>query len=362
MSDHTYAVIMAGGSGTRFWPLSRAAQPKQLLNIIADTTMIQATVARLQPLIPAERVLVVTTEALADETRRQLPMLPPAHIIAEPVGRDTAACVCLAALLVERLDSEATMILLPADQVISPADRFQRALQVGIDTAAKGGLVTYGIAPRFASTGYGYVKVAAELSRTDDGVSVNQVERFVEKPDAATAEQYLQSGDYRWNSGIFTWRADVVLSALSEHTPWLLKALAPVAEEWGKEGFAPALASAYDPLKKISVDYALLENATDIKVVTGDFEWDDVGSWDALYDHLPADEHGVITSGPPHLTIDCEDSLLMSRTRQMITGIGLKGLTVVATDDAILVVPKGQSQAVKQVVDQLKEAGNSDLL
>ena len=153
MTDHidsTYAVIMAGGSGTRFWPLSRGAQPKQLLNIVGDGTMIQATVARLQPLIPPERVLVITTEALAEETRRQLPMLPADHVVAEPVGRDTAACVCLAALLVQRLNPTATMILLPADQVISPADKFQQALTVGIETASEGGLVTYGISPRFA--------------------------------------------------------------------------------------------------------------------------------------------------------------------------------------------------------------------
>ena len=360
-SGATYAVIMAGGSGTRFWPLSRGAQPKQLLNILGSTTMIQATVARLQPLIPAERVLIITTEALAEETRRQLPMLPPEHVIAEPFGRDTAACVCLAALLVERLDSDATMILLPADQVIGPADRFQRALEVGVETAAGGGLVTYGIAPRFASTGYGYVKVAAELSRGDDGVSVNTVAGFVEKPDQSTAEGYLTSGDYRWNSGIFTWRADVVLKALAQHTPALLKSLAPVAEVWRSADFAPALATAYEPLEKISVDYALLENATDIKVVTGTFDWDDVGSWDALYDHLPRNQDGVITSGET-LTINCTDSLLMSRTKQVIAGVGLTGMTVVATEDAILIVPKGDSQAVKQVVDLLKEQGRKNLL
>lgn len=361
MSGQTYAVIMAGGSGTRFWPLSRGAQPKQLLNIIGDATMIQATVARLQPLIPPERVLVITTEILAEETRAQLPMLPPEHIIAEPVGRDTAACVCLAALLVERLDSDATMILLPADQVIGPADAFQKTLQVGVDTAAGGGLVTYGITPRFPSTGYGYVKVAQELSQPSPGISVNAVDRFVEKPDHSTAEEYLRSGDYRWNSGIFTWRADVVLRALAQHTPWLTEALGPVAEVWGDAAFVPRLATAYEPLKKISVDYALLENASDIKVVTGPFSWDDVGSWDALYAHLPAGEGGVISEGQ-HIAVDCEDSLLMSRSGQLIAGVGLRGMTVVATKDAILVLPKGASQGVKQVVERLKADGRDDLL
>jgi mannose-1-phosphate guanylyltransferase len=183
----------------------------------------------------------------------------------------------------------------------------------------------------------------------------------VEKPDAATAQRYLASGEYRWNSGIFTWRADVVLRALNTHTPWLLEALSPAAAVWKTSDFAPALAAAYGPLEKISVDYALLENASDIKVVTGDFAWDDVGSWDALYDHLPPGEDRVITQGE-HVVIDCEDSLLVSRTNQLIAGVGLKGLTVVATDDAILVVPKGESQAVKQVVDDLKHAARDELL
>lgn len=359
-NESVYAVIMAGGSGTRFWPLSRGAKPKQLLNIVGDATMIQATVARLQPYIPAERVLVVTTEALAEETRRQLPMVPERQIIAEPVGRDTAACVCLAALLVQRLDPQATMILLPADQVISPADAFQKTLAVGVEAAASGGLVTYGIEPRFPSTGYGYVQVAEEISRSE-GIAVNVVKRFVEKPDAATAQQYLEDGSYRWNSGIFTWRADVVIKALSTHTPGLMKTLAPVGETWGSDQFASQLAAAYEPLEKISVDYALLENADDIKVVTAAFDWDDVGSWDALYDHLPADQEGVIAAGDT-LSIDCADTLLMSHTKQIIAGVGLQGMTVVATDDAILVVPKGKSQGVKQVVDQLKAQQRKDLL
>ncbi|TVR14306.1 MAG: mannose-1-phosphate guanylyltransferase [Planctomycetota bacterium] len=355
-----YAVIMAGGSGTRFWPLSRGAKPKQLLNILGDATMIQATVARLQPAIPPERVLVITTEALAEETRRQLPMVPERQIIAEPVGRDTAACVCLAALLVQRLDPQATMILLPADQVISPADAFQKTLSVGVEAAASGGLVTYGIAPRFPSTGYGYVQVAEEISRSD-AIAVNKVKRFVEKPDAATAQEYLEDGSYRWNSGIFTWRTDVVLEALSTHTPWLMQALSPVAETWGSEQFVGQLAEAYEPLEKISVDYALLENADDIKVVTAAFDWDDVGSWDALYDHLPADEEGVISTGDT-VAIDCVDSLLMSHTQQLIAGVGLQGMTVVATPDAILVVPKGKSQGVKQVVDHLKDQQRNEVL
>jgi mannose-1-phosphate guanylyltransferase len=358
--NHPYAVIMAGGSGTRFWPLSRGRSPKQLSHIVGSSTMIQATVARLQPLIPPERVLVITTAALADETRRQLPMLRADHVIAEPIGRDTAACVCLAATIVERIEPGATMILTPADQVIEPADVFQQALAAGITLARQGKLVTYGVAPRFAATGYGYIKLGKPVPTTH-GTSANIVERFVEKPDQATAERYLADGSYRWNSGLFTWRSDIVLRELAEHCPWLTDALAPLAQAWGTPGFAALLARLYEPLKKISIDYALMEKATNIVAVTGDFSWDDLGSWDSLYAHLDADADGVIRRGDV-LTLDCKDSLVLSHSPQTVVAIGVEGLSVVATHDAVLIVPKGRSQDVKKAVEALKERGRDHLL
>ena len=355
-----YAVIMAGGSGTRFWPVSRGAAPKQLVRIIGDATMIQATVARLQPYIPAERVMIVTTAALAAETRRQLPMLKPEHVIAEPVGRDTAACVALAALVVRKLDPQGVMILLPADQVITPADAFQSALAAGVATARTGKLVTFGIQPRFPATGYGYIQVGAALESIGAN-TVNQVARFVEKPDLAHAQQYVDDGHYRWNAGIFTWQAAVVIDELRQYCGWLMDALAPLETAWGTPQWEQVLNDVYQPLKRISIDYALMEKSQRICVVTGAFQWDDVGSWDSLYDHLPVDAHGVISRGTT-LAVDCHDSLLVSETGQLIAGIGLQGLTVVATKDAILVVPKGRSQEVKLVVDALKAQGRSGLL
>lgn len=360
MSDPLYAVIMAGGSGTRFWPASRAATPKQLIRIAGTTTMIQATVARVQPLIPAERVLVVTTAALAEETRRQLPMLKREHIIAEPVGRDTAAAVALAAVVVDRVAPGAAMVLLPADQVIEPADAFQRALAAGAVVARQGRLVTFGIPPRFPATGYGYIKVGAALPMVD-GVGVARVERFVEKPTQAVAAEYLADGGYRWNAGIFAWRGDVVLRELDTHCPWLTAALRPLAGHWGTPGFAEELRRVYEPLRRISIDYALMEKAADIAVITGDFTWDDLGSWDALYDHLPADAAGVRAHGDC-LGLDCHDSLLANYGPQVVVGIGLDGVTVVATPDAVLVVPKGQSQRVKEAVEALKARGRGGLL
>lgn len=361
MPTPTYAVIMAGGSGTRFWPVSRAATPKQLVRIVGESTMIQATVARLQPLIPAERVLIVTTALLAEETRRQLPMLRPEQVIAEPVGRDTAACTALAALVVEKLAPGATMIMLPADQVIRPADAFQRALAAGVAVAGQGRLVTYGVVPRHPATGYGYLELAGEHPAVD-GIAVGRVKRFVEKPDAARAAEYLAAGNYRWNSGIFTWRTDVVLRELSTHCPWLTAALAPVAQAYGTPGFDAALAAAYGPLKKISIDYALMEKATDVAAVDVRFDWDDVGSWDALPAHLPADATGTIARGET-VAIDCHDCLLVSEPgAPLVAAAGCSGITVVATKDAVLVVPRGGGQAVKAVVDELGRRGRKELL
>jgi len=357
----TYAVIMAGGSGTRFWPVSRAATPKQLVRIVGDTTMIQATVARLQPLIPAERVLIVTTAQLAEETRHQLPMLKPEQVIAEPVGRDTAACTALAALVVEKLSPGATMIMLPADQVIRPADAFQRALAAGVTVAAQGRLVTYGVVPRHPATGYGYLELGGEHPAVD-GIAVGKVRRFVEKPDAERAQQYLAAGNYRWNSGIFTWRTDVVLRELSTHCPWLTAALAPVAQAYGTPGFDAALAAAYGPLKKISIDYALMEKAQDVAAVDVRFDWDDVGSWDALPAHLPAGDGGSITRGDT-VTVGCSECLVVSEPgAPLVAAANCHGLTIVATKDAILVVPRGEGQAVKAIVDELSKRGRKELL
>jgi mannose-1-phosphate guanylyltransferase len=346
---------MAGGSGTRFWPLSRNARPKQLLDLLGGGTLIQATVARLQPLIPAERVLIVTTAALAEETRQQLPMLKPEQVIAEPVGRDTAACVCLAAVVVERLDPGATMVLLPADQVIAPASAFQAALQAGITSAETGRLVTYGIAPRHPATGYGYVQLGAAI-HSIDAVPVHRVERFVEKPDLATAEAYLAQGDYRWNAGIFTWRVDTVLKQLDQFCPELTRPLRPLGKLYGSASFDSELAKAYAPLKRISIDYALMEHAREIACVCGAFDWDDVGSWDALYDHLPVTEDGLRQRGEV-LAIDCKDSLFSNDTDKVLAAVGISGHTVVVTDDAVLVVPRGRSQDVKAVVEALKAKG-----
>lgn len=361
ISDDLWAVIMAGGSGTRFWPVSRQRQPKQLSRLLGEQTMIQATVARLQPLIPPDRVLVITREDLVADTREQLPMLPADHIIGEPVGRDTAPCVALAARIVQRIDPDGVMAVLPADQVIQPATALHACLQRGARLAREGGLVTYGVRPRFAATGYGYIKLGASLPADPSGIPAHAVQAFVEKPDEAVAQSYVADGSYLWNSGMFTWTAAAVLDELRAHTPDLVAALDAPMAAWGTPAFRERIQSVYPNLKKVSVDYALMEKSQHVKVVTAELTWDDVGSWDAICDHLPADSDGVIRRGDT-IAIDCRDSLLFAGGKAIVTGVGLKGVMVIATDDGILVCERGRSQLVKRVVQQLEEEVRDELL
>ena len=247
-----------------------------------------------------------------------------------------------------------------ADQLIEPARRFQEVLQAGVTAAADGALVTYGIQPRYPATGYGYIKLGDERLVVD-GITVNHVDRFVEKPDAITAERYLEESGYRWNSGIFTWRVDVVRSALSEHCPDLSQALQPLGASFGTDSFAAELARVYPGLQKISIDYALMERAEAIDVVTADFDWDDVGSWDALYDHLSADEAGNRVEGEAFLQ-NCSGCLVVNDDGPLLTGINLQDLTLVARGGAVLAMPRGAGQGVKEMVGRLRQAGREGVL
>jgi len=359
-AGEVYAVLMAGGSGTRFWPLSRTDSPKQLLSVLGGHTMLQATVARLQPMVPPERILVITTEHLADGTRAQLPMLAPEQVIAEPVGRDTAPCVALATSLVRARDAEATMIVLPADHLIEPADAFQDALRSAVASAGGDAIVTFGIEPTHPSSAYGYIELGESETSFGEHL-VHRVNAFKEKPDEATARAYLDAGNYRWNSGIFVWRAETVWRQLERHCSWLTAALGQFGEMWGRDSFAEELARVYPGLEKISVDYALLEHAESISCIVPNIEWDDLGSWDALYDHLEADGAGVRRRGKV-VAEGCRDSLLWAGDGLTVAAVDCAGLTVVAHDGAVLVCPGGSGQEVKRIVERLGEEGREDLL
>lgn len=356
MSRPIWAVVMAGGSGTRFWPASTAARPKQLTRIVGERTMLQRTVDRVAGI--ADEVLVVTTAALADETRAQLPEVPAEHVIGEPRGRDTAPCVALAAEVVHAAAPDAVMVLLPADHLIEPVEDFETSVRRAAEVAEDGHLVTFGVPPRFAATGYGYLHAAQPLDG-HDGVRV--VDRFVEKPDEATAERYVNDGDYFWNSGIFCWRADTVLEQLRVHCGELASTMSITGEAWGTPDFTDALVTAYDTVTPISIDYALMEQAERVATVVAPWSWDDLGSWDAVPDHLPADERGNVVVGDTKL-LDCDGSLVYQLDGPLVVGVGLSDVIVVSTGDAVVVLPKGRGQDVKTIVEELRAEGRDDVL
>jgi mannose-1-phosphate guanylyltransferase len=350
-----YAVIMAGGIGTRFWPHSRKGRPKQFLPIAGDRPMIAETTSRVAGVVPAERILVVTRASQVDMVREACPEVPDANILAEPVGRNTAPCIALAALKVVADDPEAVLLCLPADHVIRPAEVFHRTTRVVLDRAREGRtLLTFGIPPTHAATGFGYIERGDAV--TD---AVHRVVRFVEKPDAETARGYLETGRFLWNSGMFAWRADVYLEEMDRHLPEVTRALAPVANRAGPT-VDPALDEAYRGLTGISVDYGIMERAGRAEVVPADFEWDDVGSWRALERLLDADGHGNVARGE-YLGLDSRGVVAVAGEDHTIATIGVRDLVIVRTDDVTLVCPKDRAEDVKKLVERLEETGRDDL-
>ena len=362
-----HAVIMAGGIGSRFWPRSRRARPKQFLDVFGDASLIQNTFARLQPLVEADHVWVVTHADYAEQTRQHLPAVPADNILAEPVARNTAPCIAWAAHAVRHRDPDATMIVLPADHLIADVGRFHEVLRAAIAAAeAPGTLVTIGIRPTHPETGYGYIQFDA--SDDDDGrpdglggeaPRAYPVLTFAEKPDLQTAERFLDAGDFLWNSGMFVWRPDAVLDALAEHEPNVAAAFAPLDDAFGSDGEADAVAAAYDRTPKISIDYGVMERAGGVQVVPGSFGWNDVGDWRAV--HEIADKDGAGNRGDGTVIFqDTARSYARSEDGRLIVLVGMKDTVVVDTGDAVLVCDREQAQQVKTVVDYLGLHGMDD--
>lgn len=328
-----YAVILAGGGGTRLWPASRRRQPKQFLPLApGGRSLFEATVARVRPLVPLERVLVVTAASQVAQVRAALPELPDANLVVEPVGRNTAPAIALAARTLERRgQGEAVMAVLPSDHVVTDEAAFIRTLGHAL-AAAERHLVTCGIPPTRPETGFGYL----ELGPRTDGAA-REVRRFVEKPDLARAREYLASGNYLWNSGMFFFRVDRILDELRRHLPALL----------------PALDARYEDAPAVSIDYGVMEKAEDIWSVPGAFGWSDVGSWGDLAGLHPADAAGQTRLGGPLVAIDARDNVVVGEP--LVALVGVEGLVVVATEDAILIAPKGRSQEVRAVVAALEQ-------
>jgi mannose-1-phosphate guanylyltransferase len=356
-----HAVIMAGGVGSRFWPLSRAKSPKQLLRFFDEQSMIQKTVTRLEPLIPSERVVVVTNAAQADEIRRQLPRVPPENILVEPVGRNTAPCIGLAAVHILRRDPEAVMAVLAADHLIEPADEFCRAIDFGARLALESNvLVTMGIPPTRPETGYGYIQFITQAPMREGALEAYRVKTFAEKPNPATALRFLQSGDFLWNSGMFVWRTATILSLMDEFLPEMHQGLKEIADAVGTRAYESELDRVYRTFKSVSIDYGVMEHARDVIVIRAPFTWNDVGSWEEVYQLTEKDGHANGVRGETILH-DVERSLIFS-PKKLVAAVGISDVIVVETEDALLVCRRDRAQDVKKIVDELTSRGHSELL
>jgi len=355
-----HAVIMAGGSGTRFWPASRRSRPKQLLSLVGGVPLIRTTVDRVLPLVPAERIWVVTTEATAEATRQVLPELAPGNVLVEPEGRDTAACAGFAAVVVRRSDPDGVCLVLPADHVIRETSRFRRALAAGAQMVEdNGGLLTFGVRPTRPETGFGYLQVGTEHGSVE-GWPVHTLARFVEKPDLETARQYLAEGGYLWNSGMFVWPVADLLAEIRRQLPRLADGLESIADALGGDREEETIAEVYPTLQRISVDYGIMEGAEDCWTIPVDFPWSDVGAWPALGELLECDDSGNAVRGRT-VVLDCDDCVLIGEG-PLVAAAGVKDLIVVATPEAVLVVPAAEAQRVKDIVAQIEERDWSDVL
>jgi len=355
-----HAVIMAGGSGTRFWPASRRDRPKQLLALASDEPLLRITVDRILPLVPADRVWVVTTAATADATRAVLPDLAAEHILAEPCGRDTAACAAYAARVLLHHDHDAHCLVFPADHVIADEARFRAAMAAGAAAVKqRGGLLTFGITPTRPETGFGYLELGDEVFSQDEW-QVHTLDRFVEKPDRDTAESYLADGGFLWNSGMFAWRATDLLAEVRRQLPLLFDGVAVIGDALGTRNETETLNEIYPHLPRTSVDFGIMESARQCWIVPVDFGWSDVGSWPALAEVLSADENGNVSRGRT-LDLDAKGNILLGND-VLVVAVGVNDLVVIATPDAVLVVPKAEAQKVKEVVEALRDRGWDDVL
>jgi len=355
-----HAVILAGGSGTRFWPASRRQHPKQFLSLVADRPLIRMTFDRIRPLIPAERIWVVTTDATAELTREVLPELPADQVLAEPIGRDTAACAGFAAAALHRRDPEAVCTVLPADHVISGVERFRAVLTAGAQVIEReGGLLTFGVRPTRPETGFGYLKLGGQHGVVDRW-KYHRLDRFVEKPDPPTARAYLEEGGYLWNSGMFVWSVSELLDEIRRQLPLLAAGLDELGEALGTSRETDVIERVYPTLPKISVDYGIMEGAERCWTIPVDFPWSDVGAWPALGDLMETDEGRNAVRGRV-VAHKSSDNILIG-DGPVVAVAGIRDLIVVATPDAVLVVPASNAQRVKDLVAALEERGWDDVL
>ncbi len=356
-----YPVIMAGGSGTRFWPMSRSSTPKHLLTIVSEQPLIAECAERFRGSVPPDHVFVVTTAEQAPAIRSILAELPPENIIVEPVGRDTAACIGYAACVVRHRDPEGVMAVLPSDHVIQPPERFIASLAAAEEVVQKqGGLVTFGVRPSWPHTGMGYIQRGPQVD-TIDGFKVFRLMRFREKPSSDLAQQFVDSGEFYWNSGIFVWKAATILEEIEKFMPEHHKLLAQICPAVGTPEQESVVAAVYPKFPRISIDFGVMEMARTVHVVEADYEWDDVGSWTAIPKHHPLDMHGNTVLGDFE-GVNTTDCIIVGEPGHLITGVGVKNLIIVHTPDATLVAFRDAAGDVKKLVEQLQKKGRTDVL
>ncbi len=363
-----HAVIMAGGSGTRFWPESRGTRPKQLLKLVGERSMIQSTVDRLADLVPPERVVIVTGAGLLDEIWNQLPQLPSESLIGEPCRRDTAPCIGLAALEIVARDPQGIMAVMPSDHVIEPAGAFREAIAAAAKLVeqAPQRIVTFGIRPTYAAESFGYIErgealPGGPLKLTSATTTAYHVRQFREKPKADVARQYLEAGTFYWNSGIFVWKASTILAALEERQPEMIAHLKTIAAARGSSNYAAVFAREFVAIKGISIDYAVMEHARDVVVVEAPFAWDDVGSWQAIARLEGADAEGNTVSAR-HLGLRTAGTIVRGPDDHLIVTLGVTDCIVVHTPDATLVANKHDEEAIRELVKLMAERGWQEYL
>ncbi len=364
LNPHLFAVILAGGGGTRLWPRSTSAKPKQFLRLLSDKTMLQETYDRIKPLVPPERVLVITNRRYTSMVHEDLPELPRENVFAEPVKRDSAMAMGIGAIMAFKRDPEAVIVNLAADHMVSELEEFRRTIEAAAAAAQTGDyLVTVGIHPTFPHTGLGYIKVG-DVLRKVDGLHVFKVSDFTEKPKLARAKAFLATGKYFWNANNYVWTAKSALSAFAKHLPTIYHHLTAIGDKVGAYDFHAAVESAYEKVPAISIDFGVSEKANNLLLVPGDFSWSDIGDWDMVYNLSKKDGQKNVIDRSRHempVLIDAGGCFL-SGGKKLLAVAGLSDLIVVETKKALLIVPRSQAQAVKHVVEELKKRRLSEYL